>query len=95
MLTLLPIVVIAEDFGQSGQCTLFCARYRHESDAQIEIAKHEINFGEQAIGPFCAMEGGITADVPPSIFDIEPTHDIKPAQQGHIQVLSASTPGAP
>jgi hypothetical protein len=85
-------VVIAEDFGQFGRCTLFCARYQHESDAQIEIIECEVNFGESATGPFCTLKKGIATDVPPSVFEIEPTYDIKPTQQGHGQLLSALTP---
>lgn len=47
-------VVIADELDGQGRGTLFCARYRHETDGMIDIVEHKITFGEQKVVQICA-----------------------------------------
>jgi hypothetical protein len=47
-------VVIADELDELGRGTLFCARYRHETDGMIDIVERKVTFGEQKVKQICA-----------------------------------------
>lgn len=56
-------VFVGDNFDAPGRASLFCARYRHESDAQIEIVEHKVKVDESTTGPWCQSKQGNTTTI--------------------------------
>lgn len=48
-------LVIADELDKFGRGSIFCSRYRHETDGSIEVIEHKVNLDGQRILNFCSV----------------------------------------